>query len=193
MRLSTNQFYFARIVKNKMVKCPMILLVLMVGVKAETVSNEITQLSTLNEPYDYHDIEVHIEPSVDTSADEDKLRKLKNIAKNMENKIEQLNEDLENFRGIESIKKALKDKVSAISAIPFESQANIDQLLLMDGSPEAGERQKMLKRMRKRTTMMKRMVEKLTIFTVVVKTMKLLQDEEQIPEFQKILQEMIND
>ena len=192
MRLSTNQFYFARIVKNKMGKCPMILLVLMVGVKGETVSNEITQLSTLTEPYDYHDNEVHIEPSVDASADEDKLRKLKNIAKNMENKIEQLHEDLENFRGIESIKEALKDKVSAISAIPFESQANIDQLLLMDGSPEAGERQKMLKRMRKRTKMMKRMVEKLTIFTVVVKTMKLLQDEEQIPEFQKILEEMIN-
>ena len=192
MRLSTNQSYFARIVKNKMGKCLtlMILLVLMVGVKAETVSNEITQLSTLAEPYDYHDNEVHIEPSVATSADEDKLKRFENFTMNMEKIIEQLHKDLKKIRGIKSVKMSLVRKVSEIGVMRETNKGEIHQLLTMDVSED--NREILLEKIKERTKVMENTVKWLSMFTVLVDTMKILENGEQLPEFQKTLDKIIN-
>ena len=170
-----------------MVKCPMILLVLMVAVKAETVSNDITQLSTT---HDYHDNEVHIEPSVDTSADKDELRKLKNIAENMENIIEQLHEELNKIGRIRSVKKSLIRKVSEIGLMRKTNEGEIYQLLTKKVSLER--KPSMLENIKRRTRVMKNTVKWLSMFTVLVDTIKILEDGQQLPEFQEILEEIIN-
>ena len=184
MRLSTNICYFVRIVKNKMSKRHVILLVLMVAVKAETVSNETTEVSRSTN----HDNENHIEPSV--VADEDKLRRLENIAMKMEEIIEQLNEDLEKIEEIKSVKKTLRRRVSDIGGKHVTNKGEIHQLLtMMDVS--STERKSMLENIKRRTNVIKNTVIWFRMFTDLADTMKLLEDGEQLPEFEKILEEII--